>query len=69
MNAREFKRGDILEIMNEQLSRKAPCTCTVVGTGPRGLVVEHADIDEFIAYTRFTGLSVEVQSKKRYKIS
>lgn len=59
MNSREFKKGDILEILNDSVSEKAPCTCTVVGVRPRGIIVEHADADEIIDHDRFSGHSVE----------
>lgn len=68
MNAREFKKGDVLEIMNDAVSEKAPCTCTVVGIRPNGIVVEHADCDEIIKFGLFTGRTVEKHIKvgRRY---
>lgn len=68
MNAREFKKGDILEIMNDSVSEKAPCTCTVVGVRARGIIVEHSDSDEFLNYDVFTGRTVEkdIKASRRY---
>ena len=68
MNSREFNKGDILEILNDSVSEKAPCTCTVGGVRPRGIIVEHADADELIDHDRFTGRAVEkdIRSGRRY---
>lgn len=68
MNSRDFKKGDVLEIMNDSVSEKAPCTCIVVGVRPRGIIVEHADADELISHDRFTGRKVEkdIRPGRRY---
>jgi len=59
VNARELRKGDLLDIQTDKLSQKAPCTCTVVGKRPRGLVVEHDDSDEYLPFDLFTDKVVE----------
>lgn len=63
MKSTDFKKGDILDILNDNVSDKAPCTCTIVGVKSKYLIVEHSDCDEYIEHTRFD--DYEITTVKR----
>lgn len=64
----KFKRGQLMEILTDRLSDKAPCTCTIVGVKRTYIVVEHSDEDEYLKIERLRQCSFETSKTHTGKV-